>query len=152
MSLSTWAAISSWGPCWPRRCRPSSRRTRSCRSVAGPSHQSSPCRFWPTSSVSARRSTRSSRSPFGAPSPRHPHGHDHPHGHEPDDLTSHAHLGPGQWLLRSALFFGTGAYFLSLWFTGNLGYYINARFAWLSLIAAVVFLLLGASCAYAFAQ
>jgi uncharacterized repeat protein (TIGR03943 family) len=44
----------------------------------------------------------------------------------------------------------TGVYFVSLWWTGNLGYYINARFVWLSVVAAIIFFLLGVSCLHAF--
>jgi uncharacterized repeat protein (TIGR03943 family) len=74
----------------------------------------------------------------------------HPHGKDAGDAPAHTHLKPEQWLLRSALFTAMGAYFVRLWLSGSLGYYINARFVWLSVVAAVVFFLLGASCLYAF--
>ncbi len=73
----------------------------------------------------------------------HPDGHDH-------DADGHLHLKPSQWLLRSVLFMGLGAYFVHLWLGGSLGFYISTRFVWLSVVAAAVFLLLAASCLYAF--
>jgi uncharacterized repeat protein (TIGR03943 family) len=48
-------------------------------------------------------------------------------------------------LLRACLFAAMGGYFAYLWLSGNLGNYINTRFAWLSIVAAVVFWLLAAS-------
>lgn len=72
------------------------------------------------------------------------------HGHVGHGDSSHVHLTSGQWLLRACLFTTMGAYFVHLWLGGNLGFYINARFAWLSVVAAVVFFVLAASCLYAF--
>ena len=84
----------------------------------------------------------------GSTDPRHEaHGHD-----DHEDQPAHSHLKPAQWLLRSILFSAMGAYFVRLWLDGSLGYYINARFVWLSVVAAVIFFLLAASCLYAFVR
>lgn len=45
--------------------------------------------------------------------------------------------------IKTALLIGLGAYFVYNIVSGNLANYINARFAWLSYIAAGIFLLLG---------
>lgn len=72
------------------------------------------------------------------------------HEHGEHVASSHGHLKPEQWLLRTCLFAGMGAYFAHLWISGNLGYYINTRFVWLSVVAALVFFMLGASSLYSF--
>jgi putative membrane protein len=77
-------------------------------------------------------------------------GHDGHAAHDHHYATPHRHLGPGQWLLRACLFIAMGGYFLQLWLGGTLGYYINARFVWLSVVAAVIFFVLGGSSLHAF--
>ena len=52
-----------------------------------------------------------------------------------------------QWL-KTAILLGLGLYFIYNLLSGNLTNYINARFAWLSWVAAPLFLLLGALSAY----
>jgi putative membrane protein len=51
----------------------------------------------------------------------------------------------GNWQewLKTGLLLGMAIYFLALIFTGKLSNYINLRFAWLSYVAVMVFLLLG---------
>jgi putative membrane protein len=70
------------------------------------------------------------------------HSHDHEHEHDHDDS-------PLQDWLRAALLFGLGLYFVYNIVSGNLANYVNMRFAWLSYVAAAIFLLLGLSHAYA---
>lgn len=65
------------------------------------------------------------------------HLHDHDH--------DHAHGVPVQEWLKTALLIGLGLYFIYNIASGNLANYINARFAWLSWVAAALFLLLGAA-------
>ncbi len=73
------------------------------------------------------------------------HFHDHDHHHE----HNHDHNGEYlQALLKTGLLLGLGVYFLYNIVSGNLANYINARFAWLSYLAVVLFLLLGASGLY----
>jgi len=76
-------------------------------------------------------------------------GHDHGSDHDREG-PAHFHLGPWQWGLRTALFASMGVYFVRLWLSGTLSYYINVRFTWLSVVAAIVFLVLAAACLYAF--
>src|SRR4051812_45782729 len=77
----------------------------------------------------------------------HLHDHEHDHEHEHDDHDhSDSHL---QAWLRAALLFGLGLYFVYNIVSGNLSNYVNVRFAWLSYVAAAMFLLLGLSHAYA---
>lgn len=66
-----------------------------------------------------------------------------------EHLHTHDHHGPTakDWL-KTALLIGLGLYFVYIIATGNLANYINARFAWLSYVAAVIFLLLGATSLY----
>ena len=65
----------------------------------------------------------------------------HPaHEHPQDDTLQ-------QWL-KTAILLGLGLYFIYNLLSGNLTNYINARFAWLSWVAAPLFLLLGALSAY----
>lgn len=59
---------------------------------------------------------------------------DHSHDHTRENL---------QALLKTGLLLGLGLYFLYNIVSGNLANYINARFAWLSYLAVVLFLLLG---------
>src|SRR5713226_6573664 len=61
--------------------------------------------------------------------------HEHRHGG-----VSQPHL-----LVKCALFLGLGGYFGYLWLSGDLGNYINTRYLWLSILAAALFLLLGAN-------
>jgi putative membrane protein len=64
---------------------------------------------------------------------------EHEHAHEDDTLQ--------QWL-KTAILFGLGLYFVYNVASGNLTNYINERFAWLSWVAAPLFVLLGAISAY----
>jgi|FLYN01.1.fsa_nt_gi uncharacterized repeat protein (TIGR03943 family) len=64
---------------------------------------------------------------------------EHHHDHNAETL---------QALLKTGLLLGLGLYFLYNILSGNLANYINARFAWLSYLAVVLFLLLGVSSAY----
>lgn len=61
------------------------------------------------------------------------HGHAHHHGAREDV----------QAWLKTAILLGLGAYFVYNIISGNLTNYINIRFAWLSYVAAVLFLLIG---------
>jgi uncharacterized repeat protein (TIGR03943 family) len=47
--------------------------------------------------------------------------------------------------LGAAVLLGLGVYFVALLVTGNLTHYINLRFAWLTVLAAALFFLLGAA-------
>src|SRR5262245_27264615 len=49
---------------------------------------------------------------------------------------------------KAGLLLALGVYFVYVIVSGNLTNYINARFAWLSYVAAALFLLLGLSSAY----
>lgn len=69
--------------------------------------------------------------------------HDIHHEHE-----HHHHALPVQEWLKTALLVGLGLYFVYIIISGNLTNYINVRFAWLSYVAAALFLLLGAASAY----
>ncbi|MBZ0297675.1 MAG: TIGR03943 family protein [Anaerolineae bacterium] len=70
--------------------------------------------------------------------------HDHHHEHHDHD---HHHNHTQEWV-KTALLLGLGFYFVFNILSGNLTNYINARFAWLSYVAAVLFLLLGVVSAY----
>lgn len=70
---------------------------------------------------------------------RHEHDHDHGHDHRREAACAWA---------RAALLIGLGLYFVYNIVSGNLANYINARFAWLSVVAAALFLLLGAAAVY----
>ncbi|MDX2161501.1 MAG: TIGR03943 family protein [bacterium] len=75
-----------------------------------------------------------------------PHGdHDHPaHDHDHDHDGGHDHRADLLMLwLKTALLIGLGVYFVRTIVTGSLTNYINERFAWLSYLAAALFLLLG---------
>ncbi len=76
-------------------------------------------------------------------------GHEHEAEHDHPSTVGHKHLAPWQWALRAGLFSALGAYFVRLWLGGSLGYYINVRFTWLTVVAALVFFLLAGSCLYA---
>lgn len=82
----------------------------------------------------------------------HDHHEDAHEPHEHDHAThSHSHSTGGvQWLLKTGLFLGMSGYFGYLWLSGNLGNYINARFVWLSIVSALLFLVLGLASLYAF--
>jgi uncharacterized repeat protein (TIGR03943 family) len=69
----------------------------------------------------------------------HDHEHDHHHDHRGETLEA---------VLKTGLLLGLGLYFLYNIASGSLVNYINARFAWLSYLAAALFLLLGVSSAY----
>lgn len=64
----------------------------------------------------------------------------------------HTHHAPLQEWLKTALLLGLGLYFVYIIVTGNLTNYINIRFSWLSYVAAVIFLLLGATSVYSLMQ
>ncbi|MCB9452139.1 MAG: TIGR03943 family protein [Anaerolineaceae bacterium] len=63
------------------------------------------------------------------------HNHDH---HDHNHATERA-----QAWVKTLLLLGLGLYFVYNILTGNLANYINARFGWLSYVAATLFLLLG---------
>lgn len=67
------------------------------------------------------------------------HVHDH-HEHKHD----HAHGSNGQAWAKTAILLGMGLYFAYTIASGNLPNYINVAFAWLSYVAAGLFLALGA--------
>jgi putative membrane protein len=69
----------------------------------------------------------------------HPHDREHEHPH---------HRAPLQDWLKTALLIGLGLYFVYIIASGSLANYINARFAWLSYVAAAIFLLFGAASSY----
>ncbi len=60
--------------------------------------------------------------------------HDHEHDHRTETI---------QLWIKTALLIGLGIYFVYNIASGNLANYINARFAWLSYVAAALFLLIG---------
>ncbi|MCC6615485.1 MAG: TIGR03943 family protein [Anaerolineae bacterium] len=64
-----------------------------------------------------------------------PHAHEHDHDHGQEQLQA--------WI-KAALLVGLGVYFIWIIVTGNVTNYINTRFAWLSYVAAAIFLVLGA--------
>ena len=65
---------------------------------------------------------------------QHDHNHEHDHDHRRDLLMDGA---------KTALLFGLALYFVYNIVSGNLTNYINERFAWLSYVAVVLFVLLG---------
>jgi putative membrane protein len=67
------------------------------------------------------------------------HDHEHEHNHTRENIQAWA---------KTAILFGLAAYFIYVIVSGNLANYINARFAWLSYVAVVLFLLLGISSAW----
>jgi uncharacterized repeat protein (TIGR03943 family) len=69
----------------------------------------------------------------------HEHHHPHDHDHAPDTLRA--------WL-KTAILLALGGYFIYNIASGSLTNYINQRFAWLSYVAAVLFLALGAASAW----
>ena len=66
------------------------------------------------------------------------HLHNHDHTPAQDDSRETLML----WL-KTALLLGLGAYFVYNILSGNLSNYVNVRFAWLSYVAALLFLLIG---------
>ncbi|MBN1966847.1 MAG: TIGR03943 family protein [Anaerolineae bacterium] len=66
---------------------------------------------------------------------------EHSHQHDHHDHTHDAHR--LQAWIKTAILLGLGAYFAYNILSGNLANYINNRFAWLSVVAAGLFLLLG---------
>jgi uncharacterized repeat protein (TIGR03943 family) len=70
---------------------------------------------------------------------------EHLHEHEHD--RDHAHSSTQAWA-KTILLLGLGLYFVYIIASGNLTNYINVRFAWLSYLAAVLFLLIGVGSAY----
>lgn len=74
----------------------------------------------------------------------HAHTHEH-HDHQAHDH-AHEHDHSRERLMlwiKTALLIGLGAYFTYNILSGNLANYINERFAWLSYLAAAIFLVLG---------
>ncbi len=69
-----------------------------------------------------------------------PHSHEHGHDRAHDKLHARARL---QAHVKALLLIGLGLYFVWNIVSGNLANYINARFAWLSYVAAAILLLLG---------
>jgi len=69
----------------------------------------------------------------------HDHNHEHNHAqHDHDDRTTTIQL----WL-KALLLIGLGVYFVYNIGSGNILNYVNVRFAWLSYVAAALFLLIG---------
>ncbi|NDJ62446.1 MAG: TIGR03943 family protein [Chloroflexi bacterium] len=64
------------------------------------------------------------------------HNHDHDHAHDERRTMTI------QWV-KTVILIGLGLYFVYNIISGNLANYINERFAWLSYVAAALFLLLG---------
>lgn len=62
------------------------------------------------------------------------HEHEHDHDHRTETI---------QLWIKTALLIGLGVYFTYNIVSGNLANYINERFAWLSYVAAALFLLIG---------
>jgi putative membrane protein len=69
------------------------------------------------------------------------YAHEHNHEHDHHDHDHRAEVIQG-WL-KTALLLGLGIYFAYNIVSGNLSNYVNVRFAWLSYVAAAIFLLLG---------
>lgn len=67
------------------------------------------------------------------------HTHEHPHHRGTENL---------QGWIKTTLLLGLGVYFIYNIVSGNLTNYINVRFAWLSYVAVVLFLLIGGYSAY----
>ncbi len=65
--------------------------------------------------------------------------HDHEHSHEPHD---HRRETAQQWV-KVALMLGLGVYLIYNIASGNITNYVNERFAWLSYVAAGLFVLIG---------
>ncbi|MBK8032118.1 MAG: TIGR03943 family protein [Chloroflexi bacterium] len=63
------------------------------------------------------------------------HLHDHDHDHRREQIAE---------IVKTGLLIGLGLYFVVNIISGNLTNYINVRFSWLSYVAAVLFLLIGA--------
>jgi uncharacterized repeat protein (TIGR03943 family) len=66
--------------------------------------------------------------------------HEHEHDHD------HAQENRSQIMIKAGLLFGLAAYFAWNILSGNLANYINARFAWLSYLAVILFAALGVAC------
>ncbi|MEO8397539.1 MAG: DUF1980 domain-containing protein, partial [Chloroflexota bacterium] len=64
---------------------------------------------------------------------------DHEHDHDHNDRTTTIQL----WI-KALLLIGLGIYFVYNIASGNILNYVNVRFAWLSYVAAALFLLIGA--------
>ncbi len=74
----------------------------------------------------------------------HYHGAEPPHDDGHDHAEDHDHHGSGapHPLVKSVLLLGLGGYFVHLWLGGDLHNYVNARFGWLPVLAAVLFVVL----------
>lgn len=78
----------------------------------------------------------------------HLHEHDHSHEHHHHEHEHNHRREVLQGLVKTFLLLGMGVYFIVNIASGNLTNYINERFSWLSYVAVVLFLLLGAASAY----
>ena len=72
----------------------------------------------------------------------HEHDHEHPHDHEHHDHNDRTTT--IQLWIKALLLIGLGVYFVYNIASGNILNYVNVRFAWLSYVAAALFLLIGA--------
>ncbi len=70
------------------------------------------------------------------------HLHDHSH-HDHEHDHNHARENAQEWI-KTAILFALGFYFIYVIASGNLSNYINARFEWLSYVAAGLFLMVWA--------
>src|SRR5664279_1359333 len=73
--------------------------------------------------------------------PMHDHEHDHDDDHEHHDHDDRQ-LKLQLWV-KALLLIGLGIYFVYNIASGNILNYVNSRFAWLSYVAAALFLLIG---------
>ena len=64
----------------------------------------------------------------------------------------HEHKTPVQEWLKAGLLIGLGVYFIYIIASGTLTNYINIRFAWLSYVAVILFLILGVASVYRLLQ
>lgn len=72
------------------------------------------------------------------------HVHEHDHHHDHDDAHDHSRENLQQWV-KTGILFGLSLYFAYNIISGNLTNYVNERFGWLSYLAVVLFLGLGAA-------
>ncbi len=71
------------------------------------------------------------------------HDHDHEHEHGDHDHEHSSRTETLQLWIKAALMLGMGVYFIYNIATGNILNYVNSRFAWLSYVAAALFLVIG---------
>lgn len=72
------------------------------------------------------------------------HLHEHHHSHDHEHEHSHNNTATRQQWAKTLVLLGMGSYFAYTIVSGNLSNYINVAFAWLSYLAAGLFLILGA--------